>query len=245
MLLWNGFPYVTSAAELCALLASLVVLLVEAPYNTAAQCMPHRACIGCCNALAVNFRVVEGHFCALGTLYASLGSWGLWIPLLNDSEWMSNDGKWSIAVSFLLLMIAGLLLVLAHVRGEGKRIPAGAADALWFALACVLPMLNVGLYADLPVDSNAWGNGHWHWVWGLLLVIAVLGILYMASIAGTERDTGKTRAAAKAEAKEADGDVDEGVPPAPQLAIAAAGGGRDEEAGGGTNPVPQLALTAP
>ena len=122
--------------------------------------------------------------CAKGTLYASLAAWGLWIPLLNDSEWMSNDGKWSITVSFLLLMAAGLLLVLAHIQGEGKRQPASAADAQWFAMACVLPMLNVGLYVDLPVDSNAWGNGHWHWVWGLVLVLSNCGVLYMAATVG-------------------------------------------------------------
>ena len=200
MLLWNGFPYVTTAAELCTLLASLTVLLVEAPYNC--------ACVPLCRTLADGAAPIESSPCALGTLYASLAAWGLWIPLLNGSEWMGNDGKWSITISFLLLMVAGLLLVLAHVFGEGKREPEGAADALWFALACVVPMLNVGLYADLPIDSNAWGNGHWHWVWGAVLVLGNVGLLYMAANAGAPRD-------------EEPGPEVRGTKAAPQLAIAA------------------------
>lgn len=96
---------------------------------------------------------------------------------MEDTEWMGNDGKWSITISFLVLELCGLIYMLAHWHGEGVFKANGAADTVWFVAANAPPVLTPLVVA---LGTTWWWRAFFH----LVLVGGAAAILWLSSTMG-------------------------------------------------------------
>lgn len=157
-------------------IVALIVTLLEVPHLC--------GCSSCCHWCS-EMRLVRGfsdNLGALSTLYATLSAWGMWISVLPQpeswtTEWLGNDGKWSITISFLVLELGGLLYLVAHSHGEGVRKPSMPCscgcfhwDAVYFLLANLVPTLT-----PLVV---AWATPNW-WRISFHGVLVASGVVVM------------------------------------------------------------------
>lgn len=107
----------------------------------------------------------------------------MWISVLpqpewmDGTEWMGNDGKWSITISFLVLELGALIFMVAHWHGEGDRKAGGALDAVWFVAANFPPALT-------PLVVALGTTKEWRIFFHLVLIAGAAVVLWLASTAG-------------------------------------------------------------